>query len=275
MKEILSSDEYNPSRSPDVMDLFSLMDQGEPSEALLDEFRAQVRAMPTQNPYSGVMINPRACETDQVGTDIDEVTGSIQDLLEEVIRSRPPSEVDEWQTSIPNVIADLEKAKEVMEEYKEHTDRLLANFPTISDIVKEEISMNVSELQGSNPCAAFGDIMGSILQAGQDIIAEIMAALADMKNNLQPVLDLIEQATAKLMAEIAKAMTKIQEETDRIAKSMLRQKKMNLAALLKRKFQDPCLKSFMREIVTTPAQNIADPDLPIGDISSLLSEQDD
>lgn len=255
MTTALESDTYNPSRAPDVTELYNLMNQGEPDEVLLEEERETFRAMPTANPYLGVLGNPRACEIDQVNSGIDETIESIKEQLNEVIKNEQPTVVEEWKNEYPEIIAELEHAKEIMEEYRGHTDRLISNFPTITSIVQSEIGNQVGAM-GSNPCAGFGDIMGSVLQEGQDIIAEILAAVAGVAENVQPVLDLLEQAITKLKAEIAKAMTKIQEETDRIAKSMLQMKQMNLAQMLKFQMQDPCLNSILGGMMSGAAAKI-------------------
>ncbi|MNW16365.1 hypothetical protein D3C71_2151960 [compost metagenome] len=51
-------------------------------------------------------------------------------------------------------------------------------------------------------------------------------------------------------------MTKIQEETDKIAKSMLQMKQMNLAQMLKFQMQDPCLNSILGGMMSGAAAKI-------------------
>ena len=234
-----ASEVYNPSRAPDVTELYGLMTQDTPSEELMETYRATVTSMPTTNPYSGVMVNPRACEIDQANSDIDEI--------KEELENNPAVP--------PEVTAPLDDAQNVLDQYKEHTDRLIANFPIIASVVQSEIGNQVEAL-GSNPCLGFGDIMGSILDAGQKIINEIMAAIANIKENLQAAVDLIKEAIAKLMAAIAAAMTQLLEDIEKMAKAMLNMAKMNLAMTMKYQMQDPCLKQILSGVLTNAANNI-------------------
>lgn len=256
MTEFTSSEVYNPSFTPDVEQLYALMTANPvDQEALLEEQRDSFRQLPTQNAYAGVLLNPRACEADQASTDIDDVIDDLRNRLDDVIQNEQPTVVEEWRNEFPEIIADLERAKQVVDEYKSHTDRLVSNFPTISSIVQSEITNQLGAL-GGNPCAGFGDIMGSVLQQGQDIIGQIIAAIADVKNNVQGVLDLIQEAISKLMAQIAKAMSRITEEIDKIAQAMLNMQKMNLAQLLKYQLKDPCMGAILGGLMTAAANQI-------------------
>jgi hypothetical protein len=225
---------YAPSREPTTLRLYDLMNQDPPTEEVLEQYKQMVTSLPTQNPYSGVLFNPRGCEVDQANTEIDDII-KTPDL--------PAPIVDE-----------LEDAKDSLDQFKEHTDRLIANFPTISSIVQSEIGNNVAALQAENPCLGFGDIMGSILDAGRQIMNEILAAIADIKNNLSAAEDLIQNAINKLKAAIAAAMTKLKEEVEKMALAMLNMAKMNLAQILKYQMQDPCLKAILDGSLTGGAK---------------------
>ncbi|MNV85458.1 hypothetical protein D3C71_1794220 [compost metagenome] len=109
---------------------------------------------------------------------------------------------------------------------------------------------------GGNPCLGFGDIMGSILDAGRDIMNQILAAIANIKENLQAAEDLLRDLVAKLMAAIAAAMTQLLEEVEKIAKAMLNMSKMNLAQMMKFQMQDPCLKQILSGVLTSAAANV-------------------
>lgn len=235
----LASETYNPNRAPDVVELYNIMTADEPSEELMATFREMVTAMPVSNPYNGLLVNPRGCEVDQGNTDLDEII----------------DEIDNTPT-IPDDIKDtLEDAKDVLDQYKEHTDRLISNFPTISSIVQSEIANNIGSM-GGNPCLGFADIMGSILDAGRDIMNQILAAIANIKENLQAAEDLLRDLVAKLMAAIAAAMTQLLEEVEKIAKAMLNMSKMNLAQMMKFQMQDPCLKQILSGVLTSAAANV-------------------
>lgn len=216
------------------------MTSSQPEEKLLDEYKTMFTSMSAVNPYTGLLVNPRACEVDQANNDIGEVIEDIKD-----------------NPSIPDDVKDpLEDAQDYLDQYKEHTDRLIANFPLISSIVQQEISNQVGQLQGSNPCLAFGDIMGSILDAGRDIINEILAMLANLKDALlEEIEELIREAVNKLMAAIAAAMAQLQEEVQKIAEAMLNMQKMNLAQMMQYQMQDPCLKFILGGMMTGAAQN--------------------
>jgi len=235
-----SSEVYNPAREPIVDELFALMTAAQPDEALLAEYKLMFQSMSAVNPYTGLFTNPRACEVDQAKNDVGEIIEDIKDNPELPDDLTPP----------------LEDAIDYLDQYKEHTDRLIANFPVISSIVQSEIGNKVAELQGANPCLQFGDIMGSILKAGQDIINQILAMLADLKNAVKEELEeMIKEAINKLMAAIAAAMAQLQEEVQKIAEAMLNMNKMNLAQVMKYQMQDPCLKHIMSGVLTGAAQS--------------------
>lgn len=244
-EEALASPTYNPSREPDVLALYRLMQASEPSETLVDQYREVVTSMSTENPYDGVLINPRGCEIDQANSDIDDIIEDIKD-----------------NPNVDDTIKDgLEEIQDQLDQYKEHTDRLIANFPTISSVVQGEIANNTSGGSDSsspagNPCVGFADIMGSILDSGQQIMNDILAAIANVKDNLQGAQDLIENAITQLQAKIAAAMTQVQDEVTKLATAMLKQSKMNLAQLMKYQNQDPCLKQILSGVLTSTAQNI-------------------
>lgn len=234
-----ASETYNPTRAPDVLELYDIMSAAQPSEELMATYREMVTSMPTTNPYAGVLTNPRGCEVDQANTDLDEIIDEVKQ-----------------NPDVPKDIPDtLEDAKDVLDQYKEHTDRLISNFPTISSIVQNEIGNNIGSM-GGNPCLGFADIMGSILDAGRDIMNEILAAIANIKDNLQAAQDLLRDLVNKLMAAIAAAMTQLLEEIEKIAAAMLNMSKMNLAQMMKFQMQDPCLKQILSGVLTSAASNV-------------------
>lgn len=255
--EVSATSAYNTVYTTEELALYDLMTQETPSDELLAEYKEMFTNMSTNNPFAGVLNNPMQCEVDQANADINEIIELFQAV----------ENVPEW---IP---AALEEASANLNSYLEHTDRLIGNFPSISSIVQNQIAQALSTntytstttnsgTGGSgtvsstgNPCGAFGDIMGSILQAGQDIMNEILVALQNVKDNVNEVTALIEDSVNKLMAAIAKAMTKIQEETDKIAEAMLNMNKMNLASMLKYQMQDPCLNSILNSTLTNSATN--------------------
>jgi gas vesicle protein len=242
-EEALASETYNPSRSPDVIALYNLMTTTDPSEALMDQYREVVTSMTTENPYEGVLFNPRACEIDQANNDIGEIIDDLKD------------------TDVSEDITDaLEEVKDQLDEYKEHTDRLIANLPTISSVVQSEIGNNTSGQSNSgvsgNPCLGFADIMGSILDQGQSIMNDIMSAIANVKENVGAAEDLVKNAVTQLQAKIAAAMTQLQDEVTKLASAMLNMSKMNLAQLMKFTNNDPCLKQIMSGVLTGAAQNV-------------------
>lgn len=240
-KSFASSSVYNPNRTPDVLALYEIMQSRGNDADVLARYRAQVENMSTASPYRGVLNNPRQCEVDQATTTLDEV-------LENLIVT----------PNVPPVVEDtLEDIKDKLEEYKEHTEKLIANFPTIASIVQQQIGNAVGKL-GSNPCLSFGDMMGSVLQEGQDIMGEILGAIADVEANIDDVEALIEEAIPKLEAAIAKALTQKEEEVTKLAESMMNSAQMNLAGLLKIQVEDPCLSQIMSSIMTPEAEAALD-----------------
>jgi len=240
-KSVKASTNYNRPQSPKVQGLYDLMSNGAPSEEQLDRFRQQFKAMNSTSVFSGVMSNPRRCDVDEAETKVDDL----------IYYGYEDPNIPVW---VPKA---LEETKEHLQEYREHTERLIANFPQINSIVQAEIAKNVAEQMGSNPCAQFGDIMGSVLQEGQDIMNEILKALEDVEGNLEAVEELQQEAINKLNAAIAAAMTQIKEETDAIANAMMNMSKMSLAQLVSRQITDPCVSAILQGLLTPEANEIA------------------
>lgn len=229
-----SSTVYNPTFTPQAQALYGLMTQDEPDEAVLERYKNRVRGMSSASPYRGVLVNPRQCEVDQGTTTLDEVLKNLEEIPD-----------------VPPVVTDtLEDIKDKLDEYKEHTEKLIANFPTIANIVQQAIG---KATKTGNPCLQFGDMMGSVLQQGQDIMGEILAAISDVEANIEDVEALLEEAIPKLEAAIAKAITQKEEEVTKLAESMMNASQMSLASLLKVQMQDPCLSSILGGLLTAEA----------------------
>lgn len=107
----------------------------------------------------------------------------------------------------------------------------------------------------SNPCMQFGDMLGSILDAGAKIIDKILSALQTVMGVVGDVLNTIMSAVSGLMQAIAQAMSMITNELSKIAEAMLNGAKMGLASLLSYMPNDPCLSSIMSNVMTSAAKS--------------------
>lgn len=278
---ILSSQVYNPSYDEQSVGLLRLMARDGYSDELLAEYIEMFKELPTSNPYLGVLYNPRACEIDAATTDIDKIREELRNRYEDILGNGNPGnnptsgqiiDLADWQQYYPGIDQSLSQNHDLLKEYRDHTDRIVANLPMILSTIQGSIGNNSAMngvgqggfggidfgggLGGSLPCVPFADILGSILQAGQQVLSQIMGALAGVAGVVQQALSVIQGAIAKLTQMVQQAMAMIQAEIAKLAAGMLNMIQMGLAQLMSFLPNDPCLKAIMGGMITGAASKV-------------------
>jgi hypothetical protein len=239
MASVKTSSTYNRTRSETAQSLYDVMIKTGNSSEVLTRYLTIIKNMSTVNPYTDILTNPRADEIDQAQTEIDE-------LLEQIYED---SIYPTW------VAAELEQVKTYLVDYKTHTSRLIANFPTFSSIVQSEIANSIDSIS-DNPCNQFLETMGSIFNIGQTTMDNILTSVAEIQTKMGTVDTSFKNAIATLKSNAAQANSQVVSEQEALADAMANQAKMNLAQLLEHTITDPCLESFVPYIITAQAKTI-------------------
>lgn len=270
---------YNPASDPNVVEFLKLMIVNKPDEEMLENFKQMVTQMPTVNPYMGVLVNPRACEIDLAENILDEIIKDLDDRYNEIVDRGTPyvptpspdggeyptpppynptpgdiAEKEKWQQEYPGIRDDLGRGKDILEEFRNHTDRIIANFPTIASTVQNSIGLD-SILNGINaaPCIPFADVLGSVLDMGRKILDQILGMLAQLQGMVQQALAMIQQAVAMLMNLVNQALAMVMAEIQKLAEMLLNMARMGLAQLMAFLPNDPCLNSLLNGLLTQGA----------------------
>lgn len=274
---LLDSPVYNPSLDDTTVSLYKLMDN-EPDAGVIADFQDVFTSMPTNNPYTGVLYNPRACEVDAIKTELEEVAKEIDDRYQEIINQGTPGDgrnptpgqiidLENWNNNYPGLSTDIGTVGNILDQYHEHTDRIIANFPSMVGMIQNSIGNNsavnglgqgtgLGGAGGGSPCIPFGDFLGSLLQAGQQLLGQLMGALNNLKGMVQQAMAMIQQAMAQLMQMAQQILAKIQQEIMNFVMGMLNMAKMGLAALMSFLPNDPCLQSIIGGLMTNGANKV-------------------
>lgn len=150
--KLLDNPVYNPSIDESTVSLYSLMDTT-PSDEVIADYTDVFNSMPFHNPFVGVLYNPRACEVDAINNEVDEIAKEIKDRYDDVINKGTPgngyeptpgqvTDLTEWNTAYPGIDRDLGTIGDIMDQFRDHTDRLVANFPSLVGVIQNSIGNN-------------------------------------------------------------------------------------------------------------------------------------
>ncbi len=275
--DLLQSPVYNPQYEDTTVALFKIMQQENNDEELLKEYMDMFAEMPTKNPYKGVLVNPRACEVDEAVTEIDKIRDQIKDRYDDIIGNGNPGnnptpgeivDLNDWERFYPGIDKGLQQSSDILKDFKDHTDRIIGNFPTIIATIQGSIGNNSASngigmgngfgggQGGGMPCIPFADILGSILQAGQALMAKIMGAIAAVAGAVGQVMAIIQNAVAMLQQMVMQALAMLQAEVMKIVQAMLGMIQMGLAQLMAFLPNDPCLKAIMGGLLSGAASKV-------------------
>lgn len=299
--EALATSVYNPNIDSRTLALYQLMTNKPTDEDLLASYRTIVLNYPTRNLYEGVLVNPRACEIDTNSTLVEQIKSQLQEQYQGIANQGTPTAADpskpgsvdytptaeqvatleEWRNTYPQVQNDLDTVKQTLGDYRDHTDRLVSNFGTFSNLTQTNIgntvasttstagtssapSLDVSSLGnltgnagslGSNPCIGFGDIFGSLFSAGQKMMDQMSKALMGLMGAIGNPMALIQQAMGAVMGMANQIMSKLMGELNKLASSIMNMMRMGLAQLMSFMPNDPCLKSIIGGLLSSGAKS--------------------
>lgn len=191
---VFASPVYNPNYDDTTLHLYGLMTNKAVDEAQLATYREIVMNYTTQNIYAGVLYNPRACEINDVKSQLDDFLDQLDKQYAEVIAAGTPTEggpssipnpdgtfpvlppytptaeqintANQWQASYPGWRSDALMASEVMDAYYDHTNRIVANLPGIIGITQSQIgnvvaTTNPNGTSGGTSSSGIGNTGGS------------------------------------------------------------------------------------------------------------------
>jgi hypothetical protein len=209
-----------------------------PSVELIQQYQDIILAMPTQNPYAGVLVNPRGCEIGQARTDIDEIRDAIVEIHELVKQTGLSGDVYEWQVAVPGLLADLEVADQGLNAFEEHTDRLIANLPTVVGMAQSSAGIENSTTLASGaiagvgggssglgsiagalgaasaiaallgPCLPVQGFIGSLLSKGKALMDGVLSYANTLKENLFQALNEIKN---NILGQLGSAFQSLQD----------------------------------------------------------------
>lgn len=205
-EEALTSPIYNPTISQETATLFAMMEP--PSEEVIEQYREIVLTMPTSNPYVGVISNPQSCEISEVKTDIQQVRLYLTEIYDLVQQTGSGPDIYAWQVAMPGLTADVDVAEDSMVEMQDHTDRLVANLPTVVGMAQSETGIQngmatVASLGGGlaggvgallgaassitallGPCLPVQGFLGSLMERGTAMLNQAKEFVNALKDNL-------------------------------------------------------------------------------------------
>lgn len=204
--EALTSPIYNPTIATETAVIYAMME--EPTPEVLAQYREIVTTMPTANPFVGVLVNPQSCDIAQVQTDIQEVRSALVELYQLVQQTGSSPDVYAWQSAAPALLADVDTAEEAMTEFQDHTDRLVANLPTVVGMAQNEAGLQngmasaaslasglaggIGALLGTassiaallGPCLPVQGFLGSLMERGTALLNQAKEFVNSLKENL-------------------------------------------------------------------------------------------
>lgn len=151
-EEVLASFTYNPVVADKTMKVYATMNSND--DALLAEYTELASNMSENNPYAGAIYNPRACECDLASTMASQVLQALSARNNAIISAGTatatyiPSaekiaEANQWRTLYPQVQNNMESSISVIGSFKSHTNRNVANLPSIVGLAQGNISQEL------------------------------------------------------------------------------------------------------------------------------------
>lgn len=257
---------YNPEIEPKILKLYTMMaptEENPEPPAVLEEYRQEFLALPTENVYSAVLVNPRQCDIDAVLDVLDDLDTLLPTIRDEL----PTGDQPTWDGWYPDIEADLGTLRDNIGEVQEHTNRLTFNLPTLSGIAQGAMGLATLLAALANPCAGLGDFFGSIMDAGKKLMADLMAAIGPLLAQVRDwanvaigaiadMMSAITSAIAAATAAMAELMAMIASEIAKFAAALLSQIRMGLAEFMNAMNLDPCLAAIGGVALTSAAAAI-------------------
>ena len=296
-QEALDSQIYNPTTKPAVLMLQQIMEttpvpapsatQQNPPPPLVDssdtsivppELKEHVDAffaLPTTNPYHGVLVNPASCL-------IDDIRGSLDDLNNAGQALDNASGQTDWSDYQDDFDQDSQDINSDLDSIQDHTDRLTSNLPSLAGVAQGALALATVMNLLSNPCLGLDGMLGSIMDSGKQLlndvtnqikagVSQVNNALSDLTSAIQsgvqsaisaakaaisPLMDQIKDGISVAKQQVSAFISKAQTEVMNFAKAALAQLRQGLAELMANLPQDPCLKGLLTSAATGAAAAI-------------------
>lgn len=280
-KEALGNPNYNPQFDETSLKLFQLMEK--PDEQLYQQYRQVYDGFPTKNPYQGVIYNQNTCDIDDIKNLISQVVNQMKTVPSQL----SPSDRDRWNTEIldtssPNsAVSQLTGGNQIenpdgstgyvvpnsvlgaVEKAQDHTDKFLANLPSILGAVTAGLGL-ATILNGLlNPCSGLGGFIGSLTGALKPLLKGIKASiqkindLIDLVNSgIAEAIRLIQDAIQYVMSLAKQLVDFIEKEINLFINALIDSLRMGLSSFLSSLGLDPCLKSVAHNFMTTAATGL-------------------
>lgn len=237
--EALTSPIYNPTIAQDTALIYTMME--EPTPEVIQQYHDIVTTMPTVNPFVGVLVNPQSCNIAQVQTDIQEVRAYLLELHQLVQQTGTSPDVYAWQNAVPSLNADIDTADEAMTEMQNHTDRLVANLPTVVGMAQNEAGIQngmataaslgsglaggIGALLGTasslasllEPCLPVQGFIGSLMDRGTELLNQAKEYINSLKENLFAA---IEEIKDGVMGTVNSMFSGLQDVLDSVKSVM-------------------------------------------------------
>lgn len=288
-KEALESQIYNPEMDAPVQAAYELMskpvnpDEGDADvypEDLLQEFIDEFYSLPIHNAFSRALVNPRQCEIDELNNFIDNNRPDLDQILIEWNEAKTVI-VDEgyYDNDIASDMDDIELTNDLdstLTELKDHTDRILSNFPSLIGSAQGALGLGAVMNSLPNPCSGIGDFFGSLMDKGKALMAGLTSALSstlnavknainglasqisgiingaigDIKEAIRDVIGVVKGIASSIKGYLMDIKNMIKDEVTKFAKSFIDGVRVGLSGLLSWLPKDPCLKGLIAGVAT-------------------------
>lgn len=274
--DALNNPRYNPKLSDTQINLYKLMD--EPSDEVYQQYEKMFMGFPTSNPYSGVLLNPNHCDIEDVNSEISDLSSMIDNFN---ISNIPTNYQNDFhnqfldQNSPTSLVSNLNGGNGVVpnniqqsiNDAKNHTDRLIANLPSILGMVTGALGL-ASVLGGLlNPCAGTNNFIGSINGFLTPILKGIKSGISKVTgffksitsaigDGISEIMKLISESFNYVMDLVSQLTNFIKAEIDKLIKAMIGNMRLGLADFLSFLHLDPCLKGLASNVTTDASRSL-------------------
>ena len=285
----LNSPIYNPTIDSSSILLYQNISGY--SDSLLQQYETIISSMPTENIFSGILLNPLTCIIQNINLGINTMMGYINSLTSTVytsdttwansvnpnISSSFPYQLIGSTPTGPNntlIIQNPLSAEQVLSNFQNQSDMMIANFPSILGITQQalgitnaiQILSNPSQ-QLTNPTQGLANYMGSISGSGQVLLNNIqtilttsMGVVLNIVNNVQSTyqsssitITQIQSAISTFLSNIITVTTFIQNEIQQLAQAMINSVRMGMASSIVQLSYDIYAVPLVQNICTGPA----------------------
>ena len=246
--DALNSPIYNPPISSLTMSLMDTM--GPPSQEVVDHYTSLVNSLPTANPYAGMIENPRSCDIEAAKYGLNNLRNQVAN---KVTNAQATGNEPEWIPAAPGIYANIDESLKTLDDFQNHTDKLVANMPMIIGTAQSSAGFNMMSFNLPDPCGIFTAILGSLLAIGAALMKAIIDAIAAVIVAIEIALADMMRALAALMSWIKKLAALIAKEIAALIAALIALARLLMIELLAGLRIDPCLMSLFGSFASVAA----------------------